>query len=248
MPEDYVAKAGDCLTSIAFEHGFDWKTLWNHPNNAKLRDARKDPNVLLAGDVVHIPERNPKQLTLATGQRHKIVVPRATTLRLRIVEPQAPSPSAGAQGGPSPIPGDPGKDVATEDPPYDPVQMNLEARANVPYELVIDGKEISGSTDSDGQIVQPIAPNAKRAKLILEPDTPNQRTIDIKLGHLDPPDTVAGAKQRLANLGYESGDRGDEVTPDFSYVLTTFQVHQGLSDTGELDDAIRQKLNDLHGT
>ena len=35
MPEDYVAKAGDCLTSIAFEHGFDWKTLWNHPNNAK---------------------------------------------------------------------------------------------------------------------------------------------------------------------------------------------------------------------
>jgi Putative peptidoglycan binding domain len=126
--------------------------------------------------------------------------------------------------------------------------MNFKSRANIPYELVVDGKEVSGSTDGDGQILQAIAPNAKRAKLILEPDTPNQRTIDIKVGHLDPSSTVAGAKQRLANLGYECGDRSDEVTPDFSYALTVFQSHQGLSETGELDDATTQKLNDLHGT
>lgn len=49
MAEDYIVKAGDCLNSIAYEHGFYWETLWSHPANAGLKAKRKNPDALLAG-------------------------------------------------------------------------------------------------------------------------------------------------------------------------------------------------------
>ena len=63
-------KEGECVGSIAFEHGFFPDTLWDHPNNAELKGKRGDPNVLLAGDVVHVPDLRPKEVAVAAGQSH----------------------------------------------------------------------------------------------------------------------------------------------------------------------------------
>lgn len=70
MAPYYTVNQGDCLNSIAFEHGFYWETLWNHSNNTELKQKRKDPSVLMAGDVVHIPDLTPKEESGATEQCH----------------------------------------------------------------------------------------------------------------------------------------------------------------------------------
>lgn len=68
---EYVVQRGDCMSSIAEAHGHFWEKLWNHPLNHELKDARRDPNVLLTGDRVAIPPLSPRVEECATGKRHR---------------------------------------------------------------------------------------------------------------------------------------------------------------------------------
>lgn len=86
MPQ-HTAAQDECINSIAAQYGFFWNTVWNHANNAALRAKRKDPNVLMPGDVVYVPDKQPKKESAATDQVHKyrlkgIPVP----LKLRLLE------------------------------------------------------------------------------------------------------------------------------------------------------------------
>jgi N-acetylmuramoyl-L-alanine amidase len=83
---NYEVQQGDCIESIAFNHGHFWKTVWNHPDNQQLKSVRKDPNVLLAGDKVFVPDLRPKQESGATEQRHRFKrkgVPSAISIVLK---------------------------------------------------------------------------------------------------------------------------------------------------------------------
>jgi N-acetylmuramoyl-L-alanine amidase len=62
---------GDCFLSIADKYGFFWETLWNHPRNAELKNARKDPAIIYPGDVVFVPDKQEKVVSKSTGQMHK---------------------------------------------------------------------------------------------------------------------------------------------------------------------------------
>jgi len=71
MPTSYTVKNGDCISSIAFEHGFFPDTIWNHGDNAELKSKRKDPNVLMPGDVVIVPDKQINEISKPTEQEHR---------------------------------------------------------------------------------------------------------------------------------------------------------------------------------
>jgi N-acetylmuramoyl-L-alanine amidase len=81
---DFVVVDGDCMASIAFEHGFLPDTLWKLPQNADLKSGRADQRVLLPGDRVHIPEIRPRYEACQTDKKH-VFVKKGVTETLRIV-------------------------------------------------------------------------------------------------------------------------------------------------------------------
>ena len=92
----YAVVPGDCINSIAYDNGLFWETVWNHPENARLKAERKDSNVLAPGDSVFVPDKRIKREPRPTDQRHKFVlrgVPAKLTLRVTVNdEPQRNQP------------------------------------------------------------------------------------------------------------------------------------------------------------
>jgi N-acetylmuramoyl-L-alanine amidase len=71
-PGYHVVEQGDWLSKIAFWYGIpQWETIWNHANNASLREERPDPNLLYPGDKVYVPGITAKESPGATDQRHR---------------------------------------------------------------------------------------------------------------------------------------------------------------------------------
>lgn len=89
MPKFHVVSVGEHLPGIAARYGFrDWRTVWEGPDNADLRDLRTEPAALLPDDVVAIPDPEPRSVDCATAQRHTFRMRRAPVrLRLRLEDP-----------------------------------------------------------------------------------------------------------------------------------------------------------------
>lgn len=224
---DYVVAEGDCMDSIAASHGFFWRTLWDLPENAELKQVRGNPHILLPGDRVTIPAPRPKQETGSVGGRHRFKRRgEIGMLRFQLMDPAAAvsggtGAAASAPAAPSP-------------------------RANVPYVLEIDGVLTDGTTDGDGRIECRIPPGARRGRLVVRPGTSRQESFTLRLGDMDPVDQIAGVRKRLENLGYRCG-RSDEMTPELRAALREFQERNGLEVSGEIEQAFRDKLVELHG-
>jgi hypothetical protein len=70
MP-DYTVEQGDCIWSIAKGAGLPPETIWNHPNNAELKNKRVNPNILFPGDIVFVPDLTIREDPRGTDQLHK---------------------------------------------------------------------------------------------------------------------------------------------------------------------------------
>lgn len=81
----HVVQQGEHLARIARQYGFrDFRTIWDHPNNSDLKSRRSNPNVLMPGDEMFIPELQIGRNTQATGNVYTYRVPK-DTVWLRIV-------------------------------------------------------------------------------------------------------------------------------------------------------------------
>ena len=98
MGSYYSVLQGDHLSKIAKDNGFtDYTVIWDHPNNSDLKKLRQNPNVLLPGDEVFVPDMEQKQESGATDKKHTFAVDKKT-LKLRLVlEDIYEKPIAGAQ-------------------------------------------------------------------------------------------------------------------------------------------------------
>lgn len=97
MAAHYTIQQGDTLVSIAQAHGFfDPMTIWQHGENAALRAKRKNPNVLLPGDALFIPDKAPRTETKATDAAHRFRVQRGKNLLRLVLEDLYGQPIANA--------------------------------------------------------------------------------------------------------------------------------------------------------
>jgi hypothetical protein len=54
----HIVRNGENLTVIANKYRYsEWKTIYNHPQNAEFRRKRPNPNVIVPGDVIYIPDK-----------------------------------------------------------------------------------------------------------------------------------------------------------------------------------------------
>jgi N-acetylmuramoyl-L-alanine amidase len=96
MPIHRVAQ-GERASSIAQMYGFgDARTIYDHPDNEALRQKRPDPEVLLEGDRIFIPERAPKEQECAAGKVHRFTVKRPKSVVKVVIKERDGEPIADA--------------------------------------------------------------------------------------------------------------------------------------------------------
>lgn len=72
MPRTHIVKEGECFASIAKRYDFGlWQTIYEAPDNEKLRSLRPNPNILYPGDKVVIPDKRERIEFASTDLSHK---------------------------------------------------------------------------------------------------------------------------------------------------------------------------------
>ena len=87
IPQHKVVQ-GDCIESIAAKHGLEPDTIWEHADNASLREKRNGNSfALFPGDVLFVPELQEKSVDVVTDQWHTFVlkIPK-TLLHIRFLD------------------------------------------------------------------------------------------------------------------------------------------------------------------
>ena len=72
MAKSHSVSQGECLSTIAKHYGFgDYRTIYDHPLNAGFKKKRPNPNIIYPEDVIHIPDKNRREESCATGRQHR---------------------------------------------------------------------------------------------------------------------------------------------------------------------------------
>ena len=74
MANLHRVERGDGIARIAWTNGFFPGTVWDHAPNAALKELRKNPEILMPGDEVVIPEKEQKEEPGTTDKRHRFRV------------------------------------------------------------------------------------------------------------------------------------------------------------------------------
>lgn len=116
------------------------------------------------------------------------------------------------------------------------------ASTNTPADVRIDGKEAKAETSEGKARVTSLEPLSDRCALKL-----GTEEHVMRIGFLQPIDTVAGVRQRLNNLGLRAGDVDDAEALDYRSAVEEFQCDHHLVVDGKAGPATRSALARAHG-
>ncbi|PRQ06407.1 peptidoglycan-binding domain-containing protein [Enhygromyxa salina] len=74
MGHYHTVKAGECISSIAYASGFFPEQVWQAPENEPLRTDRGNPNLLVPGDALFIPDKARREESVPVDQRSRFVL------------------------------------------------------------------------------------------------------------------------------------------------------------------------------
>jgi len=111
------------------------------------------------------------------------------------------------------------------------------------YALTVAGRTVQGQLDGGGLLEVPVPETATTGKLELWTEEGAEPEVwSLELGSMDPLDEVSGVQARLENLGFDCGGVTGTVNDATRAAVRSFQWLVGLEASGELDDALRDKL------
>ena len=84
---NYKVRQGDTIGSIAKRFGLFPEDIWNDPANEQIKSERKNPNILVVGDILFIRNKEMQEKICTTEQRHLFVVKNARAkFKLRLLD------------------------------------------------------------------------------------------------------------------------------------------------------------------
>lgn len=88
MPLLHTIQQGEHLSAIAKRYGFEnFETIWNDKDNKELRRRRENPNALLPGDEVVVPDKAERVFSRRTMRQHPFTVhTHRLKFKLRLVD------------------------------------------------------------------------------------------------------------------------------------------------------------------
>ena len=96
MPKYHTVQQGECFSSLAHKYGFkDYRFIYDHPENAELKEKRKNPNVLFPDDEVFIPDNELKEVGKETEKKHKFILHQDKVMFRIVLKDQDDKPFAG---------------------------------------------------------------------------------------------------------------------------------------------------------
>lgn len=214
----HEVKQGECIAKLAFNFGLAPDTIWNHPENAKLKADRKELHILNPKDMVFIPPKTLKKISVNAGEKIDLQQQSALEkLRIRFLH--------------------------YDDTPRTelPFLVSIKTSKNDVW------PNARGKTDAAGFVIVDVPPNATFAEILLG-EGEDQEIHEFKLGFVDPIDTVSGVKARLNNLGFNCGAETEELNDMAVRAIKAFQRRYKLKVTGELDVKTLKLLEEKFGS
>lgn len=115
-------------------------------------------------------------------------------------------------------------------------------RANEDYIIELNGELTRGKTNGDGEIEHFIPGETATGELIF---SDGLEVYPLRIGYLNPVDTIKGIQQRLNNLGYMCGAEDGQLNDQLTESLKKFQSEYKLTESGEIDAATKAKIKEL---